>query len=654
MRPTAGIVAVLTVRPKINHCSYQTVPQPGLNGRRAYQPRGRCLGGSSAINAMVYVRGHPSNYDDWGRAGCSGRWFDEVLPYFRRPEGNQRGESALRGGHGPLQLSEQQSPRAITEDFVRAGIECGIPRADDFSGAEQEGVGLYQVTQFHGGANNGERCSAATAYLHPVMDRPNLTALTDTPALRVVPEAQCAVAVEVHRDDKTELIRTRREVVTGRTFNSPQLLMLSGVDDPAELGRHGVAAQQALPGVGKNSQHHADFTVLYQSKVTDMFGLGAVGAVKLTKAIFELRRTGKSMIATPFSEGAGFIKSSPELSRPDLQLHFVISIVDNQARKLPLGYGFSCHVCVLRPHARGEARLTDASAASTPRIDAAFLPVPQKVALPLQGVKNLRQILRAPALARYRHREVYTTHANTAEELIRHMRTRTDSIYHPVGTGKMSVDAMAVVDPQLRVHGITALRVVDASVMPTLIGANTNADHRDRRARSRLDAWAHHRRQSRTRGAGCDDPRTRNCPGSNSWRGASSNPCNRSIRHLAAMRPMASVGCATVLRPGPISEAHSGSSKPTKPNCWPNCQPSRDMAAATRSVTTALPASTAARRSGRARCCNASSAASSPSTSRSALSNTVPAVRPACAATNSRNAAPRSSRELTPVAGSVT
>ena len=476
VRAPAGIVAMLPGRPKINNYAYQTVPQPGLNGRRGYQPRGRCLGGSSAINAMLYVRGHPTDYDDWERSGCSGWSFADVLPYFKRSEGNQRGESDLHGGHGPLQVSEQQSPRAITEDFVRAGIECGIPRNDDFNGPEQEGVGLYQVTQFHGGAKNGERCSAAAAYLHPVMDRPNLTVLTNTLALRVLLEARRAVGVEVRRSGKTELIRARREVVlAGGTFNSPQLLMLSGIGDPAELARHGIAVQQALPGVGKNLQDHADFIVSYRSKETDMFGIGAVGAVNLTKAIFEWRKTGKGMIATPFAEGAGFIKSSPELARPDLQLHFVISIVDDHARKLHMGYGFSCHVCVLRPHARGEVGLTDANAASAPRIDPRFLSDPQDVALLLQGVRKTRQILRASALAKYRHRELYTADANTDEELIHHMRSRTDTIYHPVGTCKMGVDPMAVVDTRLRVHGIAALRVVDASVMPTLIGGNTNA-----------------------------------------------------------------------------------------------------------------------------------------------------------------------------------
>jgi choline dehydrogenase-like flavoprotein len=476
VRAPAGTVAMLPGRPPINNYAYQTVPQPGLGGRRGYQPRGRCLGGSSAINAMLYVRGHRDDYDDWERSGCAGWSFDDVLPYFKRAEGNQRGESALHGADGPLQVGEQQSPRPITEDFVRAAAECGIPRNDDFNGAEQEGAGLYQVTQFHGGAKNGERCSAAAAYLHPVMDRPNLTVLTGTQALRVVLEDRRAVGVEVRRGGNTEVIAARREVVLcGGAFNSPQLLMLSGIGDPAELGRHGIAVQHALPGVGKNLQDHTDFILAYKSKETDLFGIGVIGGLHLMKAIFEWRKSGKGMIATPFAEGGAFFKSSPELRRPDLQLHFVIAITDDHARKLHAGFGFSCHVCVLRPKGRGDVRLNDANPESAPRIDPQFLSDANDMALLLQGVKKTREILRAPALEKYRHSELYTTDAHTDEELTRHIRARADTIYHPVGTCKMGVDAMAVVDAQLRVHGIENLRVVDASVMPTLIGGNTNA-----------------------------------------------------------------------------------------------------------------------------------------------------------------------------------
>ena len=478
VRAPAGVVAMLPGRPfKINNYAYETVPQPGLDGRRGYQPRGRCLGGSSAINAMLYVRGHRSDYDDWARGGCAGWRHQDVLPYFRRAEANERGESALHGGFGPLQVAEQRSPRGIAGAFVHAAMQCGFQRNDDFNGLDQEGVGFYQVTQFHGGTRNGERCSAAAAYLHPVMaHRANLHVRTETQALRVVMDGRRAVGVEVRRAGVKETIRARREVaLCGGAFNSPQLLMLSGIGDPAQLGSHGIGVAHALPGVGQNLQDHTDFILAWKSQVTDLFGIGAAATWNLAKAIAQWRRDGTGLIATPFAEAGGFLKTSPELSRPDVQLHFVISVVDDHARKLHPGYGFSLHTCVLRPKGRGEVTLASADAGAAPRIDPKFLEHPADMNALLKGTRLAQKILQAPALAGYRHGQVYLRGDESDETLVQHIRARADTIYHPVGTCKMGTDAMAVVDPQLRVHGVQGLRVVDASVMPTLIGGNTNA-----------------------------------------------------------------------------------------------------------------------------------------------------------------------------------
>ena len=476
IRAPAGIVAMLPGRPKISNYAYQTVPQERLNGRRGYQPRGKALGGSSAINAMLYIRGHRADYDEWNKMGCSGWSFADVLPYFKRSENNQRGASDLHGTGGPLQVGEQQSPRPISNAFVEAAIESGIPRNDDFNGPKQEGVGLYQVTQFHGGAKNGERCSVAAAYLHPVMGRPNLSVMTNARALKIVLKGKRAVGVEISRNGKREVLEARHEVaLCGGTFNSPHLLMLSGIGDPEQLTPHGIKLEHSLYGVGKNLQDHLDFTLSYKSKETDLFGLGAAATVNLLRAISEWGKSGKGLIATPFAEGGAFIKTEASEARPDIQLHFVISIVDDHARKLHMGYGYSCHVCVLRPKSRGVVTLENADPLSAPGIDPRFLSDNRDTYRLLAGVKKARAIMRAAPLAKYLHQEIYLDGVSSDTDLIQHIRARADTIYHPVGTCKMGTGADAVVDPQLRVHGIEGLRVVDASIMPTLIGGNTNA-----------------------------------------------------------------------------------------------------------------------------------------------------------------------------------
>lgn len=476
VRAPAAVVAMLPGRPKINNWAYETVPQPGLNGRRGYQPRGKGLGGSSAINAMLYIRGHAGDYDEWASLGCEGWDWQSVLPYFCKAENNERGADDVHGASGPLQVSNQKSPRPITDAFVAAGQSLQIRQVDDFNSGDNEGIGLYQVTQFHDEARNGERCSAAAAYLHPVTDRPNLTVLTGAHASRILFEGKRAVGVQYLQHQQSHEVKAAREVILcGGAFNSPQLLQLSGVGREEDIRPHGIEMRHHLPGVGQNLQDHLDFTLAYKSRDRDNFGISLPGSVSLLGHILNWRKTGTGMIATPFAEGAAFFKTDPAGDRADVQLHFVISIVDDHARKLHLGHGFSCHVCVLRPKSRGSVTLESSDPMAAPRIDPGFLSDPEDLDVLMKGVRKTRQIMAAEPLTRYIHKELFIEGEPDDAALEQHIRNRADTIYHPVGTCKMGMDDMAVVDPQLRVHGLDGLRVVDASIMPRLVGGNTNA-----------------------------------------------------------------------------------------------------------------------------------------------------------------------------------
>jgi choline dehydrogenase-like flavoprotein len=475
-RAPYALIALVPGRPKIGNWAFWTVPQPGLGGRRGFQPRGKALGGSSAINAMLYVRGHASDYDDWAELGCEGWSWADVLPYFRRSEGNQHGADALHGADGPLQVADQKSPRPLTRAFLEACAENQIRMSEDFNGPQQEGAGLHQVTQFWGGARVGERCSAAAAYLHPVMGRPNLTVITRAHATGIAFAGKRATGVRYRKAGRELFAEARREViVSAGTFGSPQLLMLSGIGPADELGRHRIPVVHELPGVGQNLRDHLDYVLAWRSGDPGMVGFSPRAVVDLVREARRWRRDGSGLIATPYAEAGAFLKSEPGIERPDLQLHFVIALVDNHGRRLHPGFGFSCHVCVLRPFSRGEVGLVDANPLSPPRIDPRYLADERDAALLLKGARLTRGILGAPALAKYRHKEVHTAGLSSDAELMADIRRRADTIYHPVGTCRMGVGAEAVVDPELRVRGLEGLRVVDASVMPTLIGGNTNA-----------------------------------------------------------------------------------------------------------------------------------------------------------------------------------
>lgn len=475
VRAPGLVAAMVSGRPRINNWAFHTAPQAGLNGQRGFQPRGRALGGSSAINAMLYVRGHPDDYDEWANLGCDGWDWQSVLPWFRRAERNARFGGDLHGQAGPLQVCDQSAPRAISEAFVQACESLQIPRNPDFNGARQEGAGLYQVTQYFDGPKRGERCSAAAAYLFPVMGRRNLTVLTGTMVERVLIEAGRATGLRYRHRGRVQDIKARREVILcAGTFGSPHLLKLSGIGPAEELQTMGIALIRDLPGVGENLQDHLDYILSDTSRREDVVSLGPRGLWQLGKAALEWRRTGRGHFATPYAEAGAFLRSEPGLSRPDLQLHFVIGIVDEHMRRLHFRPGYSCHVCILRPHSRGRVTLGSVRAADAPVIDPAFLSDARDLVLMRRGGRLIERIMAAAPLDPWRKARLYP-HDGSEVALEADIRARADTIYHPVGTCAMGRGTMAVVDPDCRVHGVAGLRVVDASVMPRLIGGNTNA-----------------------------------------------------------------------------------------------------------------------------------------------------------------------------------
>ena len=373
-------------------------------------------------------------------------------------------------------MAEQRSPRPISRAFIDAAAEVQIRRNDDFNGPEQEGAGLYQVTQFWEDGRQGERCSAAAAYLHPVMHRSNLTVLTGAHVTRILMDGLRATGVAYRKAKQDLTVSARAEVIMcSGAVKSPQLLMLSGIGPGEHLRSRGIDVVRELPGVGRNLQDHLDYIYTAKTRNTDVLGYGLIGTYKVARDLLRWRRDGSGVVASPGAEGGAFVKSEPGLDRPDLQLHFVAALIDDHSRKRYLGYGYSCHVCVLRPHSRGEVGLDSPDPMRAPRIDPRYLSDKRDAALMLKGARITRKIMDAPALRKYRLREVYTRQGMTDDELMADIRARADTIYHPVGTCRMGRDGMAVTDPQLKVHGVEGLRVVDASVMPTLIGGNTNA-----------------------------------------------------------------------------------------------------------------------------------------------------------------------------------
>lgn len=452
--------------------AFETAPEAQLQNRQLYWPRGKVLGGSSAMNGMVYIRGHHTDFDEWAQLGCKGWSYQEVLPYFKKSERFCGGENEFHGINGPLEVTLGSSQHPLFEQFIQAGKAAGYPYTADFNGAQQEGVGPYHLTI----TPRGRRCSTAHAFLNPAKQRSNLDIHTHAHTTRILFDGKQACGVEYRRGKTlTQAMAAKEVILCAGVTQTPQLLQLSGIGDSATLQRFGIPVLHHSAGVGQNLQDHLDIGIQYH--VTQPVTLYSL--TKPHNALWTLLQyflLGKGMGKTNALEAGAFLKTRPELDKPDVQLHFIPAFMIDHARENGPGHGMMLHACQLRPESRGYVSLNSADPLAAPLIRPNFLSAEKDLEVMVEAVKIARKIFAAEIFKPIRGEEFLPGPAViTDADIAAYIRRSGESIYHPVGTCKMGVDDKAVVDPQLRVKGVQKLRVVDASVMPTLIGGNTNA-----------------------------------------------------------------------------------------------------------------------------------------------------------------------------------
>ena len=448
--------------------SYESEPEPALGGRRIFTPRGKVLGGSSSINGLVYIRGQREDFDGWGVPGWG---FDDLLPYFIRSEDQQRGANEWHGAGGPLAVSDPPDPHELADAFIASAQALGVPRNDDFNGATQEGTGYYQAT-----ARNGRRCSAATGYLRPAEKRPNLRVEVNALATRVLFEGTRATGVEYRQDGATRRAHAREVILAGGAFNSPQLLQLSGVGPRPLLERHGVAVVHEAPAVGEGLQDHFYARTFWRCNrpITlndDMLSRWRQMRVGLR---YLLARRGPLTVSAGYA--AAFVRTRPELARPDAQIYFINFSTAKRGGVLHPFSGFTCSVSQLQAESRGWVRIASGDAAAAPAIRYNYLDAEADRRMMVGGLKFLRRLVNTPPLAGYVAAEEFPgPRVQSDEDWLAFCRESGETVFHPSSTCRMGADPASVVDERLRVRGVGGLRVVDASVMPAVPSGNINA-----------------------------------------------------------------------------------------------------------------------------------------------------------------------------------